>query len=188
MSSSSKRKELGNPTPVLMILLLVVPLPLNSVSLSSFKQESFWISIYPKSAQLVFHYSTLIGSSPKTIDVPDTNVTGVFTKDYNESLVTKLEVLSSRSGSASALYYLFCEDGESPTPSPTFSSPTGLPTISRTVSPTGDLSASLTASPTGNSFASPTSSPTELLTVSSTVSQTGMPTSLPTISPTASRT
>jgi hypothetical protein len=37
MSSSSKRKELGNPTPVLMILLLVVLLPLNSVKLFSFQ-------------------------------------------------------------------------------------------------------------------------------------------------------
>jgi hypothetical protein len=54
MFLSSRKEELGNPTLVLMILVPVVRLPLNFASLSFFKQQSFWMSTYPKVPSLFF--------------------------------------------------------------------------------------------------------------------------------------
>jgi hypothetical protein len=60
--------------------------------------------VFFQSVTLFFHYST--SSAPTTVDVPDTGDKIVFTDDYIESHVTKLEVIFSVSGSVSCTLLL----------------------------------------------------------------------------------
>jgi hypothetical protein len=77
--------------------------PLDSGAGGSISFE-FCQPVFFQSATLVFHYST--SSAPTTVDVPDTGDKGVFTDDYNESHVTKLEVIFSVSCSVSCTLLL----------------------------------------------------------------------------------